>query len=181
MRIQTTRFGIVQAEKSDIVTFREGLIGFANLRQFILLDDPADEIFAWLQSCEVPEIAFPILEPELFMQGYKVRLTRNEKEALGDAPEEKLRIFSIVTIPSDVTEMTANLKAPVMINVKERLARQVVAQENEYPIRFPIFSELKKRLSSNTSLDVKQGVIDWGVAITVPGAPAPAEGPTADR
>ena len=70
MVVQTSRFGAVTLSSEDILEFPEGILGFANLKKFVLLDDPNDEIFAWLQSCEVPGIAFPILEPELFVQNY---------------------------------------------------------------------------------------------------------------
>ena len=66
MLIQTSRFGPVNLHDEDIIEFSEGILGFNDLRNFVLLDDPNDEIFAWLQSCEVPQIAFPVLEPELF-------------------------------------------------------------------------------------------------------------------
>ena len=58
MQIQTSRFGNVELDQEDIIEFPEGILGFNSLRKFVLLDDPTDEIFAWLQSCENPAIAF---------------------------------------------------------------------------------------------------------------------------
>src|SRR5580765_4532293 len=114
MLIQTSRFGAVEIKEDDVLDFFEGILGFANLRKFVLLDDPHDEIFAWLQSCELPDIAFPILEPELFIQNYQVALTRHHIEAIKLAANERTRFFSIITIPSDPTLMTANMKAPIV-------------------------------------------------------------------
>ena len=65
MIVQTSRFGAVSITDEDVIHFPEGLLGFNELRRFILLDDPIDEIFAWLQSCEEPGIAFPLLEPRI--------------------------------------------------------------------------------------------------------------------
>ncbi|MCB9806292.1 flagellar assembly protein FliW, partial [Candidatus Nomurabacteria bacterium] len=124
MRIQTSRFGAVELTEEDILTFPEGLLGFIGLREFVLLDDPNDEIFAWLQSCENPGIAFPILEPELFAGSYKVDLSRLDLLVIEASKDDNLRYFTIVTIPEDPTQMTANLKAPVVINVNSRKARQ---------------------------------------------------------
>lgn len=73
MVIHTSRFGAVSLTSEDVIQFPEGLLGFNELRRFVLLDDPTDEIFAWLQSCEEPGIAFPLLEPELFTTGYNIR------------------------------------------------------------------------------------------------------------
>src|SRR5437660_9575781 len=116
MQVQTTRFGTVEVNDSDLVTFNEGLLGFADLRKFVLIDDPNDETFAWLQSCERPGVAFPILEPELFTENYNPTVTRGDLQAVGLEDKKGMRLFTIVTIPEDATLMTANLKAPVAIN-----------------------------------------------------------------
>jgi flagellar assembly factor FliW len=155
MIISTSRFGQVELKADDVLTFAEGLLGFADLRKFVLLDDPNDEIFAWLQSCEAPQIAFPVLEPELFSASYKVNLTKSDLEALKMTNQEKARYFSIVTIPDDPTQMTANLKAPVVVNVTDRMARQCVLQDNNLAIREPIFTKLQQRVVQNPSVAIK--------------------------
>lgn len=167
MQIPTSRFGTVSATETDIITFPEGLVGFSNMTQFVLLDDPNDEIFAWLQSCQDPKLAFPILEPELFLKDYKVSLGKHELESLKAAEAKGLRYLTIVTIPEDITQMTANLKAPIVVNVKQRLARQVVAQENDYPIKFPVFGELQKRFVQSTmaKTQTKKSLVDVEFAV----------------
>lgn len=170
MQIQTTRFGSVQLKSEDILNFSEGLLGFADLRKFVLLDDPNDEIFAWLQSCESPAVAFPVLEPELFSNMFKINLTKADLEALHlrGAEDKGIRTFTIVTIPEDPTQMTANLKAPIVINVKDRMARQCVLQDNNLAIREPIFSKLQQRVVQNPSLAIKQQASGLDVAIKLP-------------
>ena len=138
MVISTTRFGDVSVTEEDILTLDEGLLGFSELHKFVLLDDPGDEIFAWLQSCELADIAFPVLEPELFDQNFKLTLTKHDMSLLGAQSMERLRAFSIITIPNDAKEMTANLKAPLIINVENRRGRQCVLQENHLNIKEPI-------------------------------------------
>jgi flagellar assembly factor FliW len=168
MQVQTTRFGTIKVSESDIVAFNEGLLGFTELHKFVLIDDPNDEIFAWLQSCENPGIAFPILEPELFIEKFNPTITKGDLQAIGLASREGMRLFTIITIPEDVTQMTANLKAPVAINVAAKIAKQVVVQENDFPIKFPIFSELQKRVVQNPKLEIKSQAAEWGVAIRLP-------------
>lgn len=156
MIVSTSRFGQVEVKQDDLLTFPEGLLGFADLRQFVLLDDPSDEIFAWLQSCEAPQIAFPVLEPELFFTPtHKTTLNKGDLESLKLASQDKARYFSIVTIPDDPTQMTANLKAPIVINVQARLARQCVLQDNNLAIREPIFAKLQQRVVQNPSVAIK--------------------------
>ena len=168
MLVQTSRFGSVNLQDEDIIEFPEGILGFQDLRKFVLLDDPNDEIFAWLQSCEIPQIAFPVLEPELFSQNYQISLTKHDLESLALNKQEKIRAFSIITIPDDPTQMTANLKAPIVINIETRQARQIVLQDNNLAIREPIFAKLQSRVVQNPQTPIKSQASDWGVAIRLP-------------
>ncbi|NUN07329.1 MAG: flagellar assembly protein FliW [Bdellovibrio sp.] len=169
MIISTSRFGQVELKQEDVLTFHEGLLGFADLRKFVLLDDPNDEIFAWLQSCESPHIAFPVLEPELFAPQYKANLTKSDMESLKLTAQSKARYFSIVTIPDDPTLMTANLKAPIIVNIEQRVARQCVLQDNNLAIREPIFTKLQQRVVQNPAIAIKNQTsgIDVATKLTV--------------
>lgn len=181
MQIQTSRFGTIELTSEDLITFPEGILGFNDLRGFVLLDDPNDEIFAWLQSCERPNIAFPVLEPELFVENYEVSLTRHDLEILKLKENKGTRAFLIITIPQDPTQMTANMKAPIVINVAQRIARQCVLQDNHLAIREPIFSKLQQRVVQNPQVSIKSQAADWGVAVKLPEAASPSsEGPEAD-
>ena len=168
MVINTTRFGQIQLNTEDIITFPEGLLGFQDLRQFVLLDDPNDDIFAWLQSCELPSVAFPVLEPEIFGQYYNVNLTKNESELLKLSAEQKPTFMNIITIPDDPTQMTANVKAPIAFNMQQKIARQCVLQDNNLAIREPIFVKLQSRVvqSPNTSIKSLSTGLNYAVKIS---------------
>lgn len=161
-KVQTSRFGVIEISPSDTLEFSEGLLGFGHLRRFVLLDDPNDEIFAWLQSCENPEIAFPVLEPELFAPQYQVDLSKSDLETLQLASITDSRYLTIITIPVDPTQMTANMKAPIVINPKLKLARQCVLQDNALQIREPIFSKLQQRVVQNPTTSLKAHAMDMG-------------------
>ena len=167
MLVQTTRFGTVEIAEVDKLTFPEGLLGFAGLSNFVLLDDPQDEIFVWLQSCDNPGIAFPVLEPELFFTSYQVQLAKTDLQGLDLSANDTFRVFTIITIPDDPTLMTANMKAPVVVNLKNRIARQCVLQDNSLQIREPIFTALQQRLMTNPTGSIRSHARDMGVAIPV--------------
>ena len=171
MQIQTSRFGAVTISNEDLILFPEGILGFNDLRNFVLLEDPSDEIFAWLQSCENPGIAFPVLEPELFATNYTVSLTKSDLEALSLKEDNGYRSFTIVTIPQDPTKMTANLKAPLVINVSKKLGRQCVLQDNKLAICEPIFTNLQQRLVQNKGTISREDSSEAGVIIRLPATP----------
>jgi flagellar assembly factor FliW len=76
-------------------------------------------------------------------------------EALKLPSQDKARYFSIVTIPEDPTLMTANLKAPIVVNIEARTARQCVLQDNNLAIREPIFTKLQQRVVQNPDVAIK--------------------------
>lgn len=165
MVVLTSRFGNVQFEAEDVLNFPEGILGFADLRKFVLVDDPSDEIFIWLQSCEVPEIAFPVLEPELFASAYTTVLTRTDVESLQLLHNSKTKYFCIITIPDDPTQMSANMKAPIIINMDKKICRQCVLQDNALAIREPIFAKLQQRVVQNPTISIKEQIKETNVII----------------
>lgn len=144
MMIETTRFGSISVAEEDIVHFPEGMLGFSKLREYVLVERVDDSLFIWLQSVKKPSVAFPLLEPQIFEVNYKVELADEDQEILKLQNMKLSKIFSIVTIPSDPTKMTANLKAPIVINLRERTAKQVILHTQDYPIRKSIFGDLQR-------------------------------------
>ncbi len=143
MIIQTGRFGQLDIADEDLITIPQGILGFPELSRFCLVDPSDDTLILWLQSLENPNLAFPVLEPKVFRADYAVRLSAAELRELKLENLKQAAVLSILTIPGDVTQMTANLKAPLVVNLKEQIARQVVLQENEYSVKHLMFKELR--------------------------------------
>ncbi len=146
MIVKTGRFGQLTIGNEEIVSAPNGLLGFPDLKKFCLVDPVDDTLILWLQSIDQPEIAFPVLEPKIFRADYATRLSAAELRELKLTNVNNSAVFSILTIPEDVTQMSANLKAPIVINLKEQIMRQVVLQENEYSIKNLMFKELRAHL-----------------------------------
>lgn len=146
MIVQTGRFGSIEVTDDEVIQLPQGLLGFPEYTKFCLVDPGDDVLILWLQSLEKPEIAFPILEPKIFKLDYTVRLSAQELRELKLENINHSAVFSVLTISDDVAQMTANLKAPIVINLREKIAKQVVLQENEFSIKHPMFKELRTHL-----------------------------------
>lgn len=142
------RFGELEVSSDEIISFPEGILGFPELNQYCLVDPADDTLILWLQSLDRPEVAFPVLEPKIFKTDYVVKLSAQELKHLKLETVQQSIVFTILTIPQDVTQMTANLKAPIVINLREQTGRQVVLQENEYTLKQLMFRELKAHLAT---------------------------------
>lgn len=148
MVVQTGRFGPIEISTDEIIQIPSGILGFPLEQNFCLVDSGDDTLIIWLQSLSNPHLAFPVLEPKIFKTDYVVRLSAAELRELRLASIKDASVFTILTIPTPMSEMTANLKAPIVINIKDKIAKQVVLQENDQPIKHPMFKELRTHLMS---------------------------------
>ena len=148
MMVETTRFGTISVAENDIITFPEGMLGFSKIDQYVLVERIDDSLFLWLQALKKASVAFPLLEPQLFEMSYKVEVADEDQEILKLKDLTHAKVFAIITIPTDPTKMTANLKAPIVINLKNRLAKQVILHEADYPIRQSIYGDLQRHCAA---------------------------------
>lgn len=151
MVVETSRFGSISVTEEDILTFPEGMLGFSKIHEYVLVERADDSLFLWLQALKKPTVAFPLLEPQIFELNYKVDLEDEDRKALTLETLAHAKVFSIVTIPSDPTKMTANLKAPIVINLKNRAAKQVILHNLDYPIRKSIFADLQRHCATRAT------------------------------
>ena len=156
MKIKTTRFGELEVDKKDIIEFTEGLLGFENLKNFFIVDPGDQTLILWLQSIDDAATAFPIIEPKIFQPNYMVKLLPVELNSLSLENLQNASVYTILTIPQNVTEMSANLKAPIIINNKTKAARQIVLQDSKLEVRFKMYMDLKKYIVNYASDDSKR-------------------------
>lgn len=156
MKIKTTRFGELEVDKKDVIEFSEGLLGFENLKKFFVVDPGDQTLILWLQSIDDAGTAFPIIEPKIFQPTYSVKLLPVELNSLQLENLSNASVYAILTIPQNVTEMSANLKAPIIINNKTKNARQIVLQDSKLEVRHKMYMDLKKYIVAYTSDDSKR-------------------------
>lgn len=157
MVVETTRFGSIEVTDPDIITFPEGMLGFSKIHEYVLVERVDDALFLWLQAMKKASVAFPLLEPQIFEKNYRVELGDEDQAALQLDNLKHAKVFAIITIPSDPTKMTANLKAPIVVNLKNRLARQVILHEADYPIRKSIFGDLQQYCAASSRTVFPEG------------------------
>ena len=159
IKVKTTRFGDIEIDEKDVINLPAGIIGFPELKQYVLLDHDQESPFKWLQSLEDSAIAFVMINPLLFKPDYLVEVNEAEVADLSIDSEEEAVVSVIITMPSDPQKMTANLKAPVIFNLKNRRGRQIILNNSEYTTRHNIMEEMK-RFTQTSQQQVMQGVIE---------------------
>jgi len=140
MTIETTRFGRIDVTDPRVITMQEGgILGFGHLRQFILLIPDEKKTFWWLQSLEDGAVAFLVTDPFKICPDYAPDLLPRNAESLHIEDGSDMVLLSIVTVKrGPALSITANLRAPIVINTKEMVARQIVLERDNYDIRYEI-------------------------------------------
>lgn len=139
MKIQTTRFGEIEIKEEEIIQLTQPLLGFPDYHRYIIRDHSEDSPFKWFQSVDEGALAFVILDPQLFKPDYQVYLTNNDTEELELSNADDAAVYCLVVIPNDPKKMTANLQAPLVFNRPKKLAKQVVLNNPDLPIKYPVF------------------------------------------
>jgi len=145
IKIKTRPFGEIEVTEQQIIDFPDGILGFDDVRKFVLLDaHDENSPLKWLQAYDEPELAFVIIRPVDFMREYELVVSMNDIEAGGADTAENLVVFAIVTIPTNPSDMTANLQGPIIVNPEKRLGRQAISLSDRYSVRHKILEEMKK-------------------------------------
>ena len=144
MKIKTTRFGTITAEEDNIITMPFGMLGFPDIKRFIMLQHKEDSPFFWYQSVDDPMLAFVVMSPFLFKPDYNVDLENILKEMSWDEEDKQnnLELYVVVNIPEGLpNKMTANLIGPILINNKIHQAVQMVISDSIYTHKFPLIKK----------------------------------------
>ena len=140
MKINTLRFGEIEIEENRIFDFVLPIIGFNELKKFVILDLSKDKFFKWLQSVEDPALAFPIVSVFSMDVDYSIDVSDDVIEKLKISNIESLLVMNIASIPQENPQATTlNLLAPIIFNLDEALAGQVILSGSGYDISYPLF------------------------------------------
>lgn len=142
MKLNTKNFGELDIDEKKIIAFPEGLPGFEEEKEFVIINNEDEENpFCWLQSVKNPDLAFVIVDPFFVFSDYSVDLSETVQEKLKIKDEKDVAVYSIVVVPEDLKKMTANLLGPIVINVRERLGKQVILDDPRYTTKHYIFPQ----------------------------------------
>jgi flagellar assembly factor FliW len=141
VKLATKAYGLIEVNEQQKITFPQGLFGFESFRDFVILD-AEQQPFYWLQSMDMEQIAFVLINPFIFRPDYEVNISNEDLAEIGIYSPEKALIFSIVTIPLDGSPMTANLQGPIVINRDTRTGRQAILVDERWRTRHDILAEM---------------------------------------
>lgn len=141
MRIQTKIMGELDIDERQVIEFPDGLIGFRKFTSYALLDAPQKPYF-YLQSLELAELGFILLDPFLFRPDYSLDVSDEAMGSIGVAGPDDALVLALVTVPPDGGPVTANLMGPIVIGRKARRGAQVVLTDPKWLTKHDVMAEL---------------------------------------
>lgn len=142
MKINTKYHGEKVIDEKSIITFPQAIPGFPDEKKFIVLSLDDEGEFLVLQSLVNSQLAFIITNPFSFFKEYDFTLENHVVELLEIESEKDIVVFSILTVHDPFNKTTANLQAPVVVNNKKRLAKQVILSNQDYHTKHPLFEKV---------------------------------------
>ena len=144
-KVNTLRFGEIEIDEEKIVHFEDGIPAFEEEHEFVIIPYDDESPYVFLQSLVTPDLAFLMTMPFVFFPEYEFELDDESQAKLGIEKQEEMLIYSLLTIPGGkVSDMTANLMAPVVINTTNMQARQIVLDKSRYTTKHRLFPEKKE-------------------------------------
>jgi len=140
MNILTTRFGEIEVNDNMVFDFLMPFIGYEKCTKYVLLEHNGSSSFRWLQSVEVPELAFAVASTSLLNLEYVIDLPDSAVEKLKIESIDDVLVLNVASIPhNNPREATINLLAPIIMNLKDKVAGQVILTGSGYDVSFPMF------------------------------------------
>ena len=151
--IEFPRFGAFTFSPADVFDFAWGLPGFPALHRWIALTLDTQPNFVWLQSLDDLNVAIPTADPYAIFEDYAPRIPAYAIASLAIADPSDFATLCVVIVSKEATEMSMNLFAPILLNLKNRRGRQVPLDGSSYPVRMP----LPRKASAGESPALQRG------------------------
>ena len=141
-KVNTDRFGELEVDESRIITFKDGIPAFEDEHEFIILPYDEESPYYFRQSLKKPSLAFLLTIPEIFFADYSAEIDDDTVKELDIKDAEKILVYAMITIPNgSVRYMTANLLAPLVINLENMQAKQIVMDKSNYTTKHRLFPD----------------------------------------
>ncbi len=136
IKFESARFGELEVPAKSVITIVNGIIGFPEIYRYTLLE--YNPPFSWLHSLERPELAFVVVNAAEFGEEYSFNLPIGDGD-IDLRQDDEVAIINLVSVRPDPSMTTVNLKAPVIVNLRNMKGTQVVLDDPRFPVRMQLW------------------------------------------
>jgi flagellar assembly factor FliW len=136
LMIDSDQLGVMDIDETSIIEFPDGIIGFPGFHRFAMIAADEGGFYTWLQSVDEPSLSFLAVVPAPFFPDFAPTIRDEDCLPIALVDPTDAQLLCLVTVADDA--VTANLLGPIVLNVRTRLARQVVLTDADLTTRAPI-------------------------------------------
>jgi len=136
--INTARFQSVKVQPEKVFSFPQGLIGFESHRDFLLIERNNKSQFLWLQSLSNPDLCFLVIDPKKVMDSFNPEISQEDRLSIEAKNGDVVSFLSLVLVDESHENISVNLKSPIALNREKKVGRQIILDDERYPVRFKI-------------------------------------------
>jgi flagellar assembly factor FliW len=130
-------FGKIDYQPGSVLEFPNGIPGFEYRKRFLALTFPHTQPLVFLQSLEDAELCFITLPVLSIDRLYRLTVSEEDLESIGLPAKRQPKIGEEVACLAVLTLQksggpTANLLAPVVVNIRNLKAVQAIAPDSDY-------------------------------------------------
>lgn len=141
MQMETNRLGSINVIGSRELSFEQGLPGFEEYRDFVLLDLEIDLPIKLLQTASDPDISLLVGNPFHFYPDYEWELPSSVQQELQITEKTPVEIWSVIILPANAADATINLIAPIVVNGDKGIGKQIILHNSPYNNRHPLIAK----------------------------------------
>ena len=141
MKLNTKYHGCIEYEERDVIYFQKGIPGFEELKKFIIFPVKDNDVFSVFHSIEKEDMGIIVTSPFNIEKEYEIQLEKEQIKSLKLKDEKDTLVLNTVTLSSDIDKITANLRAPIVKNIKEKIGEQIIINSDKYQVKHPLFKE----------------------------------------
>jgi flagellar assembly factor FliW len=153
MQINTTRFGDIYVDSQKVISMPDGLPGLEQFKRFTLLCIRETAPILWFQSLDATDVSLAVINPFLLFPDYTPLIPDDELLRLGAEDVKDMLFLTVVVALGDLKDITTNLLAPILINTRNNIGRQIIMENSEYTLQQPIYKQMRKLMYE--SLEVR--------------------------
>jgi len=140
MNIKTRNYGDISPAEDDIIRFTEGMYGFEEYEKYVILKDIPEDDIMYLQSIDNENLSFVLIDPFVIINGYEPKINDDDLKELKVKDESELKFLLVAIITKETQNSVVNLRSPIALNPELKIAKQVILENLEYPLRYPMFN-----------------------------------------
>lgn len=138
MKINTRDFGELEIDENTIYELPEGILGFEKFTRYALISPLGEDTFPmWFQAVDAPQPCFVVYDPMQIYPDYRFEIDDAKQELLKIDENVPYRVLTVAIVPDDYRQTTINLRCPLVINLRDNLAAQVIL--DDYDFKYPIY------------------------------------------